>query len=204
MSADGSAFGIVYPHFGTDEERYFLELRGVPFRASLKPGMQIFTSGLGGTFPRGIPIGTVIREQRTAEGWTRTYLVRPAVSPANLTAVMVLSPQRVSQGVGNVWAAVGSVDSAARRIVAAGDSLARDAARAEAAARRAAQDSARRLMTVGADTAAARDTVPPDTTRRPRPRPLVSGDSAVQRRRTPPDSAKRDSARSDTARRPKP
>ena len=62
MSGDGTAFGIVYPHLqqsvgGSGE--YLLELRGVPFRTTLPAGTMIYTSGLGGTFPRGIPIGIV-------------------------------------------------------------------------------------------------------------------------------------------------
>ena len=41
--------------------RYLLELRGVAIRSTLlKPGTQIITSGLGGVFPRGIPVGRVV------------------------------------------------------------------------------------------------------------------------------------------------
>ena len=38
MSADGTAFGIVYPHLGAGATRFLLELRGVAFRNSLRPG----------------------------------------------------------------------------------------------------------------------------------------------------------------------
>ena len=154
MSADGSAFGIVQPHIagsGTppqssylQSERWLLELRGVPFRSTLKPGAVVYSSGLGGIYPRGIPVGVVLGEIKTTEAWARTYLLRPSVNPAEITAVMVLTPQRGTSGLTNVWAEVGSVDSATRRIVIAGDSLARQAASAEAAARRAAIDSTAR------------------------------------------------------------
>jgi rod shape-determining protein MreC len=158
MSADGSAFGIVQPHIaGTaslnpsqtgylQSERWLLELRGVPFRSTLKPGAVVYSSGLGGIYPRGIPVGSVIGEIKTTEAWARTYLLRPSVNPAEISSVMVLTPQRGTAGLNNVWAEVGSVDSATRRIVAAGDSLARQAASAEAAARRAAIDSAARTV----------------------------------------------------------
>ena len=63
---------------------YLLELRGVPFRATLKPGTLIVSSGLGGVYPRGIPVGTVLSEIKTAEGWARTYLLRPAVNPPDV------------------------------------------------------------------------------------------------------------------------
>jgi rod shape-determining protein MreC len=162
MTADGSVSGIVYPHLGSGGQRYLLELRNVLFRSSLKPGTPIVTSGLGGTFPRGIPIGTVLGEVKTTEGWSRTYLVRPEVNPAQVTSVMILLPQRGSQGVGNAWEVPASPDSAARGVAAAGDSLARVAA----AQRRAHLDSLRadsiRRATPRVDTAAR---VRPDTGR---------------------------------------
>jgi rod shape-determining protein MreC len=173
MSADGSAFGIVQPHIaGTgspnlrqtgylQSERWLLELRGVPFRSTLKPGAVVYSSGLGGIYPRGIPVGVVLGEIKTTEAWARTYLLRPSVNPAEISSVMVLTPQRSTAGLNNVWAEIGSVDSATRRIVVAGDSLARQAASAEAAARRAAIDSAVRTYRDSArrDTANTADSI---------------------------------------------
>jgi len=107
----------------------------------------IVTSGLGGVYPAGIPIGTVLGELRTSEGWARTYLVRPAVRPPDVSNVIVLLPKRIQgQSLERVWRSAASADSAARHIAAAGDSLARRAAAdsvraAEAAAARRAADS---------------------------------------------------------------
>jgi rod shape-determining protein MreC len=148
MSAGESAFGIVKPHLVSGPERYLLELRGVPFRASLDSGTLIVSSGLGATYPRGISIGTVISEIPTTERWARTYLLKPSVLPSTLSAVVLLLPSRVAGGVSQVWTDVASADSAARAIVAASDSTAKLAALAELAARRAvmiqaAADSAR-------------------------------------------------------------
>src|SRR5829696_1355039 len=171
MSDDGSAFGIVQPHLAKTgattqssylaSERWLLELRGVPFRSTLKPGAVVYSSGLGGIYPRGIPVGVVLGEIKTAEAWARTYLLRPAVNPAEISSVMVLTPQRGTAGLTNVWAEVGPVDSATRRIVSAGDSLARQAASAEAAARRAAIDAAARVYrdSAGRDTAQVADSI---------------------------------------------
>ena len=144
MAADGSVFGIVAAHSGADAERFLLEMRGVPMRSSIPRGTLIVTSGLGGTFPRGIPIGVVITEMKTPELWARTYLLRPAVSPADLASVMVLLPDRLKAGVEPVWkdvhgdsvpvtdsAARAPVDTAAARAAkaaldsAAADSIAR-------------------------------------------------------------------------------
>jgi rod shape-determining protein MreC len=191
----------VYPHLdvrvGRESERYLLELRNVPYRTSLKPGTAIFSSGLGGAWPRGVLIGTIMDALQEPESWSRTYLVRPAVNPAHVTSVMILLPQRSSQGVGNIWAEAAQVQAALRTIVTAGDSLAREAALAEAAARRAALDSGRRAS-IGdslrpradsTDTIGAR--LRGETIRRPR----------IVTPRVRPDTVQRDSAARDTTRR---
>jgi rod shape-determining protein MreC len=126
MATDGGAFGIVRAHLGSGASRYLLELSGVPFRSKMDSGAVIVSSGLGGTFPRGIPIGTVMREIQTTEAWARTYLVRPAVLPADISSVMVLLPQRVATGVADVWSTSRAADSATRSLVAGADSLARN------------------------------------------------------------------------------
>jgi rod shape-determining protein MreC len=202
MSGDGTAFGIVYPHLqqglGSGGAGYLLELRGVPFRTTLTAGMMIYTSGLGGTFPRGIPIGIVMRELKTAEGWTRTYLLQPSVNPARVTSVMVLTPQRSEVHLDNVWQRVARVDSATRNVVAAGDSL----------LRRAAADSARRAAAATAverpDSSARPTGVAPAVTRdsaRTAPRPVRRDSAAVRRDSARRDSVRRDSARRDSVRR---
>ena len=122
MAADGSAFGIVKAHLGTGLERYLLELSGVQMSATLAPGTRIVSSGVGGVYPRGIPVGTVIGEVKTSEGWARTYLVQPAVKPFDVSSVLVLEPKRVVAGMQSVWAGEDSThrgsaaaDSAAHR-----------------------------------------------------------------------------------------
>lgn len=124
-TVDGSAFGIVAARLASGPERYLLELRGVPLRSRLAPGTLVVSSGLGGVYPRGIPVGTVLRELRTSEVWARTYLLRPSVLPSQLTTVMILLPPRSQAGVDGVWA-TGTADEGFRRAMArAGDSLAR-------------------------------------------------------------------------------
>ena len=156
MAADGGAFGIVGAHLGNEPERYLLEMRGVPMRSNLAPGSLIVSSGLGGTFPRGIPVGTVIAEMKTSEPWARTYLLRPAVAPADVTDVMVLLPARTTAGVPNVWKVGLHADSAVKSIVAAGDSLAKLQVRRDSAA--APRDTTTRRDSARVVTAARRDT----------------------------------------------
>src|SRR5437867_563799 len=94
MAADGSVYGIVAPHGTEGPGVWLLELQGIPYRQSVALGTSILTSGLGGVFPRGIPLGTVVDSAATEEGWQRTYLVRPAVHPSAVSHVMILTGGR--------------------------------------------------------------------------------------------------------------
>lgn len=102
-TADGAAFGIVSAHQAVGAEGYLLELRGVPYRSKIDPGTAIMSSGLGGIFPRGILIGTVMQELKTTASWERTFLLKPAVRPPDVTAVLILHPDRNGDGVESVW-----------------------------------------------------------------------------------------------------
>ena len=188
MSPDGSAFGIAQAHLTGATGGYLLELRGVPFRSALKPGALIISSGWGGVWPRGIPVGTVLEEIKTTEGWARTYLLRPAVNPADVYSVMIIRRDRVAKGMDGVWQNLAQVDATAQRIVVSGDSAARSAALAEAAARKAVLDSVAR--------ANGPPPVATDSTRAVTPRPPPV-------RRAPADTnVRRDTApRRDTTRR---
>lgn len=182
MSPDGTAFGIAQAHLAGATGGYLIELRGVPFRAALKPGALIVSSGWGGVWPRGIPVGTVLEEIKTSEGWARTYLLRPAVNPADVYSVMILRRDRLAKGLDGVWQSVAQADAAAQRIVVAGDSAAKNAALAEAAARRAVIDSIARangIAPLGVT----------DSARAVAPRPVPV------RRPPPPDTAPRDTVR---------
>jgi len=93
MTLDGSAFGIVAPRGAEGPNTLLLELRGVPYQQELPPGTMIYTSGLGGAtgvYPRGIPIGTVLAVGAEEVGWSRTYVLRPAVPPGAVSHVIVL------------------------------------------------------------------------------------------------------------------
>lgn len=149
LAGNGTAFGIVAPHLGEGADRYMLELRGVPLRENLAPGTPVRSSGLGSIFPRGIPIGTIITEVKTSEVWSRTYLLRSAVAPHDVSNVMVLLPKRAADDLTGIWRSPAAADSAAARIRAAGDSLRSDSLRREAARQ----------------PAPVRDSIPPDSTR---------------------------------------
>jgi rod shape-determining protein MreC len=191
MSPDGTAFGIAQAHLTGATGGYLIELRGVPFRATLKPGALIVSSGWGGVWPRGIPVGTVLQEIKTTEGWARTYLLRPAVNPSDVYSVMILRRDRLAKGLEGVWQSVAQADAAAQRIVVSGDSAARTAALAETAARRAVLDSIARAN--GTPALGATDSTGAPRVVAPRPVPV--------RRPPPADTSPRDTTRRDTTRR---
>ena len=90
MTEDGSIYGLVQASPGRFREADRLLLDGVPFQEELEPGVTLVTSGLGGVYPRGIPIGVVIEESDAQEGWKRSYWLRPFVSPGEATHANVL------------------------------------------------------------------------------------------------------------------
>jgi rod shape-determining protein MreC len=166
----------------------------------------IVSSGWGGVWPRGIPIGTVLQEIKTTEGWARTYLLRPAVNPADAYSVMILRRDRLAKGFDGVWESAAQVDQAAQRILVSGDSAAKAAALAEAAARRAVLDSVARsnggaaLGANPADTSAAARAARAAATRpAPERRPAaVDTNGRVRRDTALRDTIRRDSVRTDT------
>jgi rod shape-determining protein MreC len=93
MTMDGTVYGIAEPRIGPGNQP-MLALTGTPRHVQLTEGTVIVTSGIGGIYPRGIPIGTIAGVEGAETSWQRTYLVQPMVSPAEMTYVLVLgAPQ---------------------------------------------------------------------------------------------------------------
>jgi len=67
-------------------------LRYLPRSATVKPGQTVVTSGLGGVFPKGIPVGQVVDTRPVEHGLYLEARVRLAVNPNALTEVWVLWP----------------------------------------------------------------------------------------------------------------
>ena len=95
MVEGADVYGIVAARRG-EVAGEVMELRGVAYRDQLAPGTRVVTSGLGGVFPRGIPLGTVQGILSESAGWERTYLLRPAVHPAQASHVLVLARARAA------------------------------------------------------------------------------------------------------------
>ena len=91
VTENGAVLGIVAPSQHPDPSLVVLEFRGVAYRDSVPAGTLVLTSGLGGVYPRGIPIGRVRGVRREELGWERVYEVLPLVNPGTVSHVLVLT-----------------------------------------------------------------------------------------------------------------
>ncbi|MDO4436740.1 MAG: rod shape-determining protein MreC [Coriobacteriaceae bacterium] len=68
-----------------------LRLEYVVADAQVSAGDIIITSGIGGTFPKGLPLGTVASVERSANAVYYSIVVRPASSAENNEEVLVIT-----------------------------------------------------------------------------------------------------------------
>lgn len=89
----GEASGIVHPSYESGQPVLLLE--GAPYQAEVPSGTPLVTSGLGGVFPEGVPVGRVRELVSVEAGWKKSYRVEPAVRPETVGAGLVwLRPPR--------------------------------------------------------------------------------------------------------------
>jgi rod shape-determining protein MreC len=84
-----SVVGLVGPRFG-DGLTMMLELREVAYVGDIPPGTPVYTSGLGGVYPRGIRVGRIRSVLDDRVGWSRSFWLEPAVHPAAVSHVLIL------------------------------------------------------------------------------------------------------------------
>jgi rod shape-determining protein MreC len=125
MTVDGVVYGIVEPRQRAGGMPT-LALTNTPRHVKLADGTLIVTSGHGGIFPAGIPIGRIAGLEGQETSWQRTYIVEPAVNPAEMTYVLVLGPPQEEAradlaSAGGIEAAAGPViDTTAAAALEAG------------------------------------------------------------------------------------
>lgn len=129
MTADGLVFGLVESRRGEFREADRLILVDTRFSAELEPGTEIVTSGLGGTYPRGIPIGRVEALAEAEGAWRKDYWLEPFVDVGSITHVLV--------AVGSTEARAGDVSDAfpLDEVGTMAEHRAREEARADSLAR---------------------------------------------------------------------
>ncbi|MCI0434636.1 MAG: rod shape-determining protein MreC [Gemmatimonadetes bacterium] len=104
MTADGQVYGVVEPRRGAFRELDQLVMTGAPFHSDVRPGRRIVTSGRGGLFPRGIPLGVVVGIEEADTGWRKSYVLQPAARPESALAVLV--GLDVGADLGSLWEVV--------------------------------------------------------------------------------------------------
>ncbi|HEX2080306.1 MAG TPA: rod shape-determining protein MreC, partial [Longimicrobium sp.] len=105
MTVEGETYGVARPLEGPNGEQV-LAFSPVAFHTAPDTGTLIVTSGEGGVYPRGIPVGTVAGSGKDPNGWLRIYYVRPLVSPAKMGHVLILGdPVRAptDQDLASAW-----------------------------------------------------------------------------------------------------
>jgi rod shape-determining protein MreC len=70
----------------------------VPSLADVQPGDVVLTAGIDGVYPKGIPIGTVVKAEKGA-GLSKSIAVRPAVDFGGIEEVIVLHTRKIPDGV---------------------------------------------------------------------------------------------------------
>ncbi len=85
MTPDGLHHGLIEAERGDYRAQDRLVMHGVPFLSELAAGTEIVTSGRGGVFPRGIPIGSVTGLAEERAGWSRSYYIDAWVEPGAVT-----------------------------------------------------------------------------------------------------------------------
>ncbi len=103
MIPDGSAYGIVRSRRSAFREENRLILDGVAYHETIPAGTPVLTSGLGGIYPRGIPIGRVDSVAETQGHWRKSYWVTPMVEPASVTHVLVEVARPTLGEVSRAW-----------------------------------------------------------------------------------------------------
>lgn len=86
---DAEVYGIVENRRGAFREEDRLVLTGTAYNESIPDGTPVVTSGLGGVYPRGIPIGTIDGVADYQGAWRKSYWLRPRVLPGSVTHVLV-------------------------------------------------------------------------------------------------------------------
>ncbi len=80
------------PGVSTGTGEGLCEIKFVPIDAELKVGDRVISSGLGGVFPKGWAVGTVLRTVKRKQELFQDVVVAPSVDLSRLEDVLVLLP----------------------------------------------------------------------------------------------------------------
>lgn len=91
-SREPGVFGVIE---GSPDDYFGLKMVNLPPSANIQPGDTIITSGMGGIFPKGLPVGIVEEVGMEPSGLARYALVRPFVNFDRLEEVIIVLKGRL-------------------------------------------------------------------------------------------------------------
>lgn len=71
-----------------------VNLLDIPSLADVQPGDRVLTAGIDGVYPKGIPIGTIVRAE-PGQSLFKTITVRPAVDFGSIEEVIVIHTRKI-------------------------------------------------------------------------------------------------------------
>ena len=84
----GDVTGVVRP-VTVERGGTMMLFEGAPYQRRVPEGTLLITTGAGGVFPPGVPVGRVRGVSSVESGWARSYRVEPAVRPGTVRSVLV-------------------------------------------------------------------------------------------------------------------
>jgi rod shape-determining protein MreC len=92
LGGEQEIFGLIE---GYDEKKKLLLLKQIPADAKINKDQHVVTSGKGGVFPKGLPIGQVTEVVPDEYGLTQTAYVKPGASFYDIEHVIVIEREMV-------------------------------------------------------------------------------------------------------------
>jgi len=89
IQGEENVYGLIE---GYDDETKMLLLKKIPYDVEIEVGGNVITSGLGGVFPKELPIGTVEDVVVDQYGLTQTAYVKPYADLYDISNVIVVYP----------------------------------------------------------------------------------------------------------------
>ncbi|WP_026693776.1 rod shape-determining protein MreC [Peribacillus kribbensis] len=75
---------------GFDQKERLLMMKKIPYDVKIKKGSEVVTSGLGGVFPKGLPVGKVEKVESDQYGLTQVAYIKPEAVMYDLNHLMVV------------------------------------------------------------------------------------------------------------------
>jgi rod shape-determining protein MreC len=75
-----------------------VRLHDIPALADVQPGDRVLTAGIDGVYPKGIPLGTLVRSE-PGQSLFKTVTVRPAVDFGTIEEVIVIHTRKIPPGI---------------------------------------------------------------------------------------------------------